>query len=259
MLVDTHAHLFDERYGRGIERVIARARASGVERIIIPGLDLTSSGRTLTLARQYPGICYAAVGIHPEETVKDTDSQVLEVRQLIYENRKQVIAIGEVGIDLNTDELKQKLTEQQELLKSQCELALEFDLPIIVHTRESVTEALVVLEEVGVTRAQFHCFAGTEPELGEVLGRGYYVSFGGNVSWSKRVRRLTTLVPAERLLLETDSPYMTPRNAKGEVISLTNEPANVKIIAEIIAKECRVETQVLSERTTQNVKELFGI
>lgn len=259
MLIDTHAHLFFEDYEGKVDEVIERARAAGVGKIIVPGTDLETSKKAVELAQKYRGVVYAAAGIHPEEVGVDNKSQVAEVRKLIQENKEQVVAVGEVGIDLNTDALRANRQEQIELFGEQCKLAARYELPVIVHTRQSVAEVIAVMDEVRVRRAQLHCFSGTEEELRQVLDRGYFVSFCGNVSWSKRVRAMSALVPTERLLLETDSPFMTPRNGKGEPFTALNEPSNVTILAQIIARERGVSEGQLAEQTTKNVKELFQI
>lgn len=274
MLIDTHAHLFSFDFAQdkwpgsgGWEGVIQRAKAAGVKKIIVPGTDAASSAKAIEMAREYPGTIYAAVGIHPEELLNNqapiTNNQTRfndQILQLIQENREQVVAVGEIGIDLYGDAIQSTLLAQKELFRMQSELAIEFDLPVIIHTRNSFAETWEVLSGLPkMPRGQFHCFSGTEEELSELLERGYYVSFCGNISWSKRVRRMTAIVPVDRLLLETDSPFMVPRNIHGEPVSPVNEPSRVRMLAEILAETRGISVATLEEQTTANVHTLFDI
>lgn len=259
MLIDTHAHLFYEGLRERVEEIIGNARVAGVEKIVVPGVDVFSSAEATTLANKYPGQVWAAVGVHPEEAGVEVNKVVTKLQELIETSRGQVVAVGEVGIDLNTLELREKLKLQEELLQVQVGLAKEYNLPVVVHTRNSASEALAILVSEKITLAQFHCFSGTEEELLNVTKRGYYVSFCGNVSWSRRVRELCRLVPNDRILLETDSPFMTPRNAQGNTITKLNEPANVKILAETIARARGVSVEELATQTSANAERLFGI
>ncbi len=261
MLIDTHAHLFwpdyypaaqdQPGYYDELEKVLARAKAAGVEKIICPGTNVESSKKAVDLARKYPGVIYAAVGVHPEE-VKDFRLQMIDVSKLIAGNRAQVVAIGEIGTDQYNKLTSQQTNDQLELFREQCEMALEFDLPVIIHTRNSLEEALEVLDALPtMPRGQFHCFSHDEEGVKQVLTRGFYVSFCGNIAWSKRVAKLVPLVPLDRLLLETDSPFMKP----GE----RNESANVTITGQIIADLRGLSSQALGEQTTENAIRLFRL
>src|SRR3989339_1914934 len=270
MLVDTHAHLWWDSYKGDLEEVLARARKAGVEKIICPGTNVTTSRQAIGLAKKYPGMIYAAAGVHPEELQSSDHSgaslpagrQGSELGKLIAENREQVVAVGEIGIDLNTEELREKLPEQRELFRAQCELAMNNNLPVIIHTRQSLRETFEVLDQLPkIPRGVFHCFSHDEEGVKEVLSRGFYISFGGNITWSKRVARLVEMIPRERLLLETDSPLLVPRDQKGVPIggSERNEPANVRILAQIIAERRDVDLAELARQTTNNAEQLFGI
>lgn len=282
MLIDTHAHLFWDSYSNDLEQVLERARAAGVKKMIVPGTDLESSQRAVKLAKTYPGEIYAGVGIHPEEVATSSGnfkSQISNLKLLIAENSGQVVAVGEVGTDLHnnaqaqmsnhptpkaTEELRvhQFKTEQKELFRMQAEMALEYDLPLIIHTRESLKDTLEVLDALqDMPRGQFHCFSHDEEGLAEVLKRGFWVSFAGNITWSKRVMRLAARVPDDKLLLETDSPLMMPRDQKGEPLmdNLRNEPSNVTILARLQAEIRGQPWEKLVEQTTKNAEQLFGL
>jgi len=253
MLIDTHAHLWFPEYENDLEEVMARAKAAGVGKMIVPGTSLESSKMAIALAKKYPGVLYASVGVHPEELLNHNFEETpLGLRELIAENREWIVAIGEIGTDASSEELKNCMGEQRELLRKQCELALEHDLPVIVHTRNSLKKALEVLDGLKkMPRGQFHCFSHDEVGVKEVLSRGFCVSFCGNIAWSKRVARLVPLVPIERLLLETDSPFMLPGKR--------NEPSNVTITAQMIADLQGLSLKVVEEQTIKNAKALFKL
>lgn len=268
MLIDTHAHLWFDDFKNDLEEVLARAKEVGVEKIVVPGTDIESCKQAVELAKKYPGVIYASVGVHPEEIleqsfkVRPSHSQRSDLGALIAENREWVVAIGEIGTDASTEELKKRMDQQKELFRAQCELALEFDLPVIIHTRNSLPEALEVLDTLPtMPRGQFHCFSHDEAGLKQVLERGFHVSFCGNITWSKRVAKLVSLIPDDRLILETDSPLMVPRDRKGIPIkgSERNEPANVGALAQVIAASRGQNVEQVAELTTANAKALFHL
>lgn len=254
MMIDTHAHLWFDGYGDDLPEVLARAKEAGVAKMIVPGTDLSSSIAALKLAKNYPGVIYPAVGIHPEEAVKvgNRVAETGELKTVIAKNAREVVAVGEVGIDLYTEEARGTLPEQQELFRQQLELALEFDLPVIIHTRNSFAEAWEVITSLKkMPRGQFHCFSVDEEALNVVLSAGFYVSFCANITWSKRVARLVPLVPNEKLLLETDSPFMAP--------GARNEPSNLADLAQQIAQLRGVARSELEQQTTSNALALFNL
>jgi len=282
MLIDTHAHLWFDDYSIDLEQVIERAKLAGVEKMIVPGTDFASSKKAIELAKKYPGVIYAAVGVHPEELLnRNFEESPLWLRELLG----NAVAIGEIGTDASTEELRSCMDEQKELFKAQCELALEHDLPVIIHTRDSFEETWEVLTSLPkMPRGQFHCFSVDETALKMVVEHGFCVSFCGNITWSKRVAKLVSLVPDDRLLLETDSPFMMPRDKKGESVhwgangaessdlsfaSLQtagrseledrNEPSNVRLLAEKIAELRGQSLEKIAEMTTKNAKTLYRL
>jgi TatD DNase family protein len=284
MFIDTHAHLWFEDYEDDLDQVIKRANENEVAKFIVPGTDLESSRKAIKLAKKYRGVVYPAVGVHPEEMVgsdnsyEETppafgvptrplagspveESPLAQMRDLLS-GRDLIKAIGEIGTDASTEELRGCMEGQKELFKAQCQLAIEHDLPVIVHTRESLVETLQVLDSLPtMPRGQFHCFSHDEEGVKEVLKRGFYVSFCGNISWSKRVAKLVSLVPDDKLLLETDSPLMVPRDKKGEPIggSSRNEPGNVVYLAKLIADLRGQSIEKIAEITTENATRLFHL
>ncbi len=289
MYIDTHAHLWWPSLAQNLTNILERAREAGVENIIMPGTNLETSRAAAGIARQYPDFLYAAVGIHPED-IEITSQQdnistdehpnrsaawenlqfrIQNLEKLIQENRDVVVAIGEIGTDTHaeqksqipstksqTDQQSVPMKMQQAYFRAQCELALELDLPIIVHTRESLGETLAVLDTLPqMPRGQFHCFSYDEAGLQEILKRGFFVSLCGNVSWSKRLRKLSAQIPLARLLLETDSPFMTPLEKK----PAENESAYVTIAAQILAEEREIPLAELAQVTSENARQLFRL
>ena len=239
----------------------------------MPGTDIESSRKAVELAKRYPGVIYASVGVHPEEVMnhKSSDLSLATLSTALRSELKGAVAVGEIGTDNSSEEMKKCINEQMKLFEAQCGLALELDLPIIVHTRNSLGEALGVLDGLKtMPRGQFHCFSHDEEGVRRVLERGFYISFCGNITWSKRVAKLVPLIPNDRLLLETDSPFMLPRIAKvpnsgPESLPAQagseprNEPANVAVLAQRIA-ELRGQTiDYLEKTTTRNANRLFQL
>jgi TatD DNase family protein len=273
MLIDTHAHLFFEDFGDDLEQVIAQAKVAGLTKVIVPGTSSETSRQAIELAKKYPGFIYAAVGVHPEEILSTNYNEEtpfacrralldLQLGIPFRESPREIVAIGEIGIDLYTEEMRVKLAQQKELFKSQCLVALEADLPVVIHTRNSFAEVWEVLTALPkMPRGQFHCFSVDEEALSRVVGEGFNVSFGGNITWSKRVARLVPMVPDNRLLLETDSPLLVPRDKEGEPIngSVRNEPANVAYLSAKIAELRGKEVGEIAEITTENAKTLFKL
>ena len=262
MLIDTHAHLWWDTYTRDLDEVIKRADDAIVKKIIMPGTDIKSSERAIELAKKYKGRLFAGVGVHPEEAKchDSFDELGVKLEKVIEENREFVVAIGEIGTDKYREEDRMSIAKQKEFFKLQSEMAVKNNLPIIVHTRDSLKETLEVIDNLPEQpRGQFHCFSYGEEELREILERGFYVSFCGNISWSKRLQRLMPMVPLDRLLLETDSPLMKPVNERGEKVGERNEPENVKILAELQANLLNMDIKELETITSKNASDLFGI
>jgi|SaaInlStandDraft_3_1057020.scaffolds.fasta_scaffold07600_3 TatD DNase family protein len=263
MLIDTHCHLTDERYSADVEQVIRRASVNGVDKMLCPGTSVQDSEQVIKLARKYPEIVYAAVGIHPEEIIEDKSSdhslkQGSELRKLFESNREYIVAVGEVGTDRNTEKLISRMSEQKEMFRVQCEIALEYDLPVVVHTRDSMQETLEVLDQLpSMPRGHFHCWSDSDEALDAVLARGFYVGFCGNVTYknNEKLREQAKRVPGDRLLLETDSPYLPPMGKRGE----RNEPGNVKITATVIAETRGIGVEEVAEITSHNANKLYGI
>jgi len=254
MLIDTHCHLDFDRFDADRDVVVQRAIDAGVTRIIIPALDLANCRTVLQLADRYEGV-YAAVGIHPNSSADWQDSWVGVLRELAQHDR--VVAIGEIGLDYYWDKSPQPT--QHRAFGLQLELAAELDLPVIVHNRESDADVMRLLMASPLNGREIpgvlHSFAADWQTAVSALNMGFYLGFTGPVTFKKAedLREIVAQAPLERLLVETDAPFLTPEPYRGR----RNEPAYVAYVAERIAQIRGMETAVLAQQTTDNALRLF--
>ena len=254
-LVDTHCHLDFPDYKDDLDEVIKRAVSSGIERMIVPGTSIESSRKAFELSGKYKEV-FAACGIHPHEADKVRDEDILELREIATLDGKMV-AIGEIGLDYYKGYSGK---ENQKKLFSKClELARELDLPVIIHSRNAEEDILKFLRNgsFNILRGVFHCFSGDEKFLKEVLSLDFFISFAGNITFEKALdlRSVAKKVPLEKLLLETDSPYITPVPKRGQ----RNEPCNVRLLLETYSKIYGLSEEEIAEETTKNADRLFRL
>ena len=253
MLFDSHAHIDDKRFNDDRAEVIARAEANGVTGIINAGADMFSSARAVELAEQYPHI-YAAVGIHPHDAKNAREADYAQLA--LWAARPKTIAIGEIGLDYHYDFSPRE--EQQAVFVRQLDLARQLAKPVILHDRESHADIMATMKKEGKgLGGVFHCFSGSMEMAREVLRLGFYISVAGPVTFANAHKLLDIVreVPLDRLLVETDSPYLTPHPHRGK----RNEPAYVRLVAEKIAELRGIDLETLAAATTENVKRLFHI
>ncbi|MDF2874333.1 MAG: ycfH [Sporomusa sp.] len=253
MLFDSHAHLDDKRFDDDRHEVIVRAAEAGLVGIINAGACMESSARSVALADKHDMI-YAAVGIHPHDA---KDAKAEDYEQLAaWHSLPKVVAIGEIGLDYYYD-LSPREVQQQVFIR-QIDVARQLKKPIIIHDRDAHGDILAIVkkEAKGLTGV-FHCFSGSLEMAREVIKLGFYVSFAGPVTFAKdgKLKEVAANMPLERLLVETDCPYLTPQPFRGR----RNEPAYVKFTAEEVARVRGIEFAVLAEAATANTKELFNI
>lgn len=265
MFIDTHCHLNFKAFKKDLNDVIERAQKAGVEKIIIPGAKLDSSQRAVEIAQENT-ICFAAVGIHPhhvEEYVHKGSREIdKELRMLSKINK--VVAIGEIGLDYYqykdyppaSSEIKKK---QQELLEIQLDVAIRNNLPVIIHCREAQNDIIETIKQVKSKnlRGIFHCFDGDKEYLDKVLALGFFVGFDGNSTYPENahLRHLVQKTPLNRLLLETDAPYLTPVPHR----HTRNEPAYLPLMASCVSEIKQKSIEEIALQTTQNANFLFGI
>ncbi len=254
MLFDSNTNLDDQRFEQDRDIVIARARENGIKYMISPGADLNTSIRAANIAEKYDNI-YAAVGVHPHD-VKDINEDTIEALKALS-NKEKVVAIGEIGLDYYYDNSPRE--DQRKWFKRQIELAQEVNLPIIIHDRDAHGETFDILKQynVGNTGCVMHCYASSVEMAKEYIKMGVYISFAGPVTFknARKTYEVAKEIPLEWILVETDSPYLTPTPYRGK----RNEPAYVKLVAEKIAEAKGISLEEVAHQTTINAKKLFRI
>lgn len=252
-IFDTHAHYDDSRFDGDRDAVLAALPEAGVELVLDPGCDLPSSRAAAALAERYSHV-YAAAGIHPENCAGFQDADLAALRQLLAQPK--VAAIGEIGLDYYWEQNPPREL-QQRVLRDQLALAQELGLPVIVHDREAHADSLAIVQEFPAVRGVFHCFSGSVEMARELLKRGWYLGFDGPVTY-KNARKTVEVAlecPLDRMLLETDSPYMAPVPVRGT----RNDSRSVRYIAEKLAALRGLDTDELIRLTAENGRRLFGI
>jgi TatD DNase family protein len=261
MLIDSHAHLNFSDYFN-LDEVILRAKENGVEKIVNIGTSIEDSKLAIELAHKYENL-FATVGIHPND---DPTTTVESINWLEFEslaNQPKVVAIGECGLDYSrlqtTDNRLQQgeKARQKALLRKQIEIAQRLDLPVCLHVRDAYEDMLEIAKNIKIN-ALFHCFSGATEYLNALLtSPGFYFSFAGNVTFrnAQNIRDLAKLVPLDKLLIETDCPFLAPEPFRGK----RNEPANVKIVAEKIAEIKGLTFDEISKSTTDNTHRLLRL
>ena len=252
--IDTHCHLDGEEFREDLDAVVTRAQEAGVVAIGIPGIDLKSCQTVIDLCHRYPGYCYPMLGLHPEEVRSDWR----EVLTAIYPVVREAIAIGEVGLDFYwSREFEQ---EQLEAFEQQVRWSVEFQLPLMIHCRKAQNEMVSILKRYknDLPGGVFHCFTGNELEAKELLQfERFVLGIGGVLTFKKShlPEVLPAVVPLDRIVLETDAPYMAPVPMRGQ----RNEPAFVAHVLRKLAEAYGVSEEEVAEKTTKNCKKVLNI
>lgn len=254
MFIDSHAHLDDRRFNGDRERIIESLKENKIDIAINIGADLKTSIDSVALAKKYDNI-YAAVGVHPHSASELNPYNLERIKEL--SKNEKVVAIGEIGLDFYYDNSPRDV--QRKWFKEQLKLAKELNLPVIIHSRDASQETFDTIKEAqdGNLRGVLHCFSGSAEMAAEYVKLGFYISVGGPVTFknARVVREVAEAVPLDKLLIETDCPYLTPEPYRGK----RNEPAYVRYVAEKIAEIRGITVEEVAEATTRNTKELFGI
>lgn len=252
MFFDTHTHLDDKKFDADRDELINTLNAEGVSLAVNIGADIKSSQRSIALAEKYDFI-YAAVGVHPSDTGDLTDNDILTLEKMA--SHKKVVAIGEIGLDYYWDVPDREI--QKLWFKKQLELAKKLNMPYIIHDRDAHRDTLEIIREVGYTNGVMHCFSGSSEMAKEVIEMGMYVSLSGTVTFKNavKIKEVAQIVPLNRLLIETDSPYLTPEPFRGK----RNNSGYVKYVAEEIAKIRGMEIEKIAEITMENGKRFYNI
>ena len=256
-LFDSHSHLNDEKFNDDREDVIKQIYESGVTNFITAGYSVESSKKAIDLANEYDFI-YATAGISPNDipqTEQELWKQIDEIRKLVDKNKK-IVAIGEIGLDYYWNVDNKEI--QKKAFVEQINLANEMNLPIVIHTRDAIMDTIEILKENEVTnKGVFHCCPQNRELIKEALKLGFYISFAGPITFknSKNADEIINLVPNDRILIETDSPYLAPEPVRGT----RNTPVNVKFIAKKIADSKRITVEEFEKITFENTKSIFKI
>ncbi|KKS33211.1 MAG: Deoxyribonuclease, TatD family [Candidatus Amesbacteria bacterium GW2011_GWA2_42_12] len=258
-MIDAHCHL--QKFENPGEVI------SGLEAVICCGADLESSKKAIEISDKFPNV-WATVGIHPEENFKSTSSrfaskilrskEILKSKLLKLLRQPRVVAVGECGLDFLPETREEEKSAQRELFKFNIDLAKEIKLPLVVHCRNAFEDVFSILNaQDSMLKVQMHCFTGNMEQMLECVRRGLYISFGGILTFksSQELREVARLVPEDKLLIETDSPYLAPEPIRGT----RNEPKNVKIVAEVLAKTRGVDFNAIDQLTSQNARKFFNL
>ncbi len=261
--IDTHAHLYLDDYSKDIEQVMMRAKEANVIKVILPAIDLHTSDKAIELAEKYENI-FVCVGIHPHESAKAKNYDITRITDLI--KHPKVVGIGEIGLDYYYDFSPRN--KQKEIFSLQLEIAIKADLPIVVHTRESIKDTVEIIEthinknpewkisKDGFNRGVFHCFPGSIDEANIIYQLGFFASYTGLVTFKKTASiEIIKKIGIDRILLETDSPYMAPVPFRGK----RNEPANIIYIGKKISEILNIAENDVKRITTKNAIRLFEL
>jgi TatD DNase family protein len=265
--VDTHTHLYEAQFDADRTAMIERAINTGVSKMIIPNVDAATIKGMLDLVQQFPTNIFPMMGLHPCYVKPESYKAELEiVRQYLFNDHKEIsksqspisnsfIAVGEIGLDLYWD--KSTLDIQKEAFELQCDWAIEKQLPVAIHSRDSTHILIELLKKrKNKPRGVFHCFTGSLEEANEILKLGFYVGIGGVVTYKNtHLRDTLKHLPLDKIVLETDAPYLPPVPFRGK----RNESAYTKLVAETLCSVYEKGLDEIADVTTQNAKDLFGI
>uniref|UniRef100_A0A7C4XMC5 TatD family deoxyribonuclease n=1 Tax=candidate division WOR-3 bacterium TaxID=2052148 RepID=A0A7C4XMC5_UNCW3 len=249
-MIDTHCHLIDPQFQNDIDSVIKRAKESGVGIIINIGYDLKTSQMAIEMNKKYTWLL-PAVGIHPNETALQSLEKFFELEKLLEET--SVVAIGETGLDYYRDFSPKDA--QQKLFRSHIAIARRYQLPLIIHTRNSIDDAIRILKEEGYFQGVFHCYSGTIEQAKKIIEIGFYLGFGGVLTFSKKVREVFRHLPLKHIVFETDAPFLAPAGHRGR----RNEPSYIFETLQVAAGILGMRVNELEEIADRNAKRLFRI
>lgn len=260
-LFDSHAHYNDEKFDNDRKEIIEQTLKNGVSNFIVAGYNIESSKKALNIVKEYKEL-YSIVGISPNDIEdikedKDVDTNILEIEKLIKtDDNEKIVAVGEIGLDYYWNKENKEL--QKIIFKKQIELANKYNLPIVIHTRDAINDTLEIIKNNEVkNRGIFHCCPLNRELVKEALKLGYYISLSGVVTFknAKNANEIIEMIPENRILIETDSPYLAPEPVRGT----RNNCMNVKYVAEKIGKIKNKTLEEIADITNKNTKTIFKI
>jgi TatD DNase family protein len=252
MYIDTHAHLWFDHFKDDLSDVVLRAKEAGVHKIINIGCDEKSSLRSLEMTGEFEGM-YASLGLHPYDAEAFSDDLMVEWSALVEENRDKIVAIGETGLDYFKTKLDPEI--QKKSFRGQMELAEKLNLPVVVHNREADEDCLSILKERPDVKAVFHCFGSNLEFAEKVWSAGYFTSFTGIVTYknAEELREVLKVAPADKIMVETDCPYLSPQKYRGE----RNEPSFLIETVKQMAECKNLSVEELGEQLSKNSNAFF--
>jgi len=248
-MVDTHCHLVDPQFMKDLREVLSRAQESGITRIVNAGYDVATSKRAILMAREEDWLL-PAVGIHPNEAAEESIKEMGKIEEMLA--AEKVIAVGETGLDYYRDFSPREA--QQELFRMHIALAKENRLPLLIHTRNSVDDAIAILASGDHHRGVFHCYSGSYEQARQIIDFGFYISFAGVLTVSRRAREVIRKLPLDRILLETDAPFLAPLSHRGK----RNEPAYIMETLHLAANVLDMRPNELEAILDANAHKLFA-
>ena len=253
MIFDTHAHMDDRAFDADRSALLAQLPAQGIALVMNPGCSLDSSRAAVALAGQYDYL-YAAVGSHPD-AADEVNEETLAQYRLLAQSSAKVRAIGEIGLDYHYEDIPREI--QQRAFRAQLALARELKLPVIVHEREAHEDGLKIVEEFPDVTGVFHCYSGSLEMAKVLIRRGWYIGFGGVLTFknARKAVEVASQIPLERIVLETDCPYMSPEPFRGR----RNDPGRLHLVAEKLAQLRGISVAEIENITLENGKKLYRI
>jgi len=253
-IIDTHAHIYSKQFAEDEAKMIERAKQTGLEAVFLPNIDLESIEPMLRLTETYPNFCYSLMGLHPC-SVKEDYEEVLQKMKPLFAKHK-FYGVGETGLDFHWDLTFKE--EQKKALRKQVEWAIELELPLILHTRKSFEETFDIVNEYKCDKLKgiFHCFGGSAADAQKVIDMGFYIGIGGVVTFkNSNLTETIEATPLNKILIETDSPYLSPVPYRGK----RNEPSNTRYVVEKIASIKSISTEEVETITTKAAKLIYNI
>ncbi|MDR9826960.1 TatD family hydrolase [Vibrio sp. FNV 38] len=253
-MIDTHAHIYATEFDQDRDEVVQRALSQGLTQILLPNIDLESIQSMLATEAKYPDVCRSMMGLHPCYVDSDVEQTLAVIKE--WFDKHSFIAVGEIGIDLYWDKTFRQ--EQEWAFTTQLNWAKELDLPVVIHTRDSIEETLTLLEKEqnGQLRGVFHCFGGSIEEAKAINDLGFHLGLGGVTTFKNGgMDKVIPHLDMSKVILETDCPYLAPVPHRGK----RNEPAYTQIVAARVAQLRETEVSQINQQTTHNARELFGL
>ena len=253
-MIDTHCHIDDPQYADELETFLTIQRADGVKAILVPGVEAATTQDVLDVCERYPDYLFPALGLHPEHVKEDWQQQLATIKAAVDSSSHRLIAIGEIGLDYHWDTTFKE--QQHEALREQMRWAEEYQLPVMIHSRDATEDTLNILREFPSVKGVMHCFSGSHEVAKQIVKMGYYLGIGGVLTFKNcKLAEHLVGIPLESLVLETDAPYMAPVPYRGK----RNESRWMQFVAEVLAQIYDCSTENVITVTSANARALFKL